>query len=231
MTALYLINKVLVKPDDDNTMSEGVYVASYNNRQFHYAVTGVVIKAPDKLLCDFEAFTELNKSKSQFQQRRIKEITRRSLPFMPNSIEIKKGDRVIYRYSVRMKKESDGDSTPNLLLDYTDIFCVLSDSNSPTLVNGFLFAEAATESININDFQFDIKDSMRAFKVVYASEYPNKGYITDRPFIESVVNVGDNVLIKKGRYRVINHHLHPVINYPKSLIAFHRSNVLGIWNR
>jgi hypothetical protein len=225
LTALHLVNKALILPDSDYTESEGFRLNTSYTPQHHFGVTGIVEKAPDKLVCDFERYKEIVKPRTLREEVERGDITKRGLPFMPHGIEIKEGDRVLFRYETQINREDDRLVTEKLLMLYTDIYAVLDDNDNPTLINGNVFIEP---DIELN-YQYHESNSDSVGTVRFISEHPNKGYITDVNYTEQAgLEVGQKVLIRKGFYRVISHPLHPSVNFKGTLFCVQRRDILGV---
>jgi co-chaperonin GroES (HSP10) len=224
MIAAFLTNKALIIPDADNTTSQGYALNTSYTPQHHFAVTGIVEKAPDKLVCDFERYQQLLKPKTQREEIERGDIANRGLNFMPHGIEIKEGDRVLFRYEGQINRDADAIVEAWLLMPYTDIFAVLDDKNNPTLINGNVFIEP---DIELNS-QYHELNSDSVGTIRFISEHPNKGYITDTNYTEQKVEVGQKVLFRNSFYRVISHPLHPSVNFEGTLFCIQRRDILGV---
>ena len=209
---LSMTNKVVIVPDNDFTHI-GEWVLSANQEVMpHVAVVGKVVLTPDKLVCDYERYFELNNRRniSETELMEIQDMNKRSLEWMPHN-ELKTGDRVMFRYMTQANKQ-ERYFDKAIFMNYTDIFCTLDSNNIPTMINGFILINPTSNTEGV---------------VKYASKHKNKGYLTDRITHDTDVEVGDKVIFQKGFYRPINHELHPILPTDEILWAIQGNRIIS----
>lgn len=216
LTALHLVNRALIIPDENKDTSGGYALNTSYNPHHHFAVTGIVDHAPDKLICDFKRYKELLNPKSEREELERGDISKRGLPFMPHSIEIQKGDKVLFRYEGQINRADTEVDESKILMPYTNIMAILDENNNPTPINGNVFIEPFLNS-----------DCMGYVR--FLSKYPNKGYITDNSYTEvEGLEIGQRVIFKKGFFHILSHELHPSVNFDGRIVCVQRRDILGV---
>lgn len=156
------INYVLIRPEGDHDFLAGLLISGEWERERQWSVFGEVVAVPERLY--FARHIDNHVIYNQF-------VSEHSLEFDAD-MELSVGDRVMFRYNVRMDEECiyhDGDSML-LMVRYDMIYMRVTDDIHP--VNGWVF----------------VRDGE-----VVAAGRPHRGYLHYPERLDFDVSVGDRV--------------------------------------
>ena len=151
---------MLIRPEADNEVLAGLLVSGDFDRERQWSVYGRVIAVPERLW--FASHMDNDVTYNQF-------VSDNSLEF-DSEMELKVGDRVLFRYNVRMDDDCVFEDEEGLILMVRYDMIYMKDDLHP--VNGWIFVSG-------ND--------------VVASGVPHKGYLHYPEREDFDVKVGDEV--------------------------------------
>jgi co-chaperonin GroES (HSP10) len=157
------INYVLIRPDDDNDTMAGMKVYGEFDQHRSWSVFGEVVAVPERLF--FMPMDGLNGYPASF-------LADNSLEW-ETEMELKVGDRVLYRYNIHM--DDEGRYGGLLMIRYDMIYAKL-DPFQP--INGWVFLSGDR---------------------VVAMGKPNKRYLYYPERTAGITKVGDRVMYGNGR--------------------------------
>lgn len=138
-----ITNYVLVAPDPINTQSGDMVVSDSFDPQKQIAVTGTVLAAPKRLVYTPKP-TEHLPNMSKIELRAYQKRKFRSVDYL-TEIEIKPGDKVLFRYTAAFNAEQDLKINFNdqyaVFMRYDQLYCTLDPIK---MLNGFILVEGAT---------------------------------------------------------------------------------------
>lgn len=215
-----LFNNVLIRPDRDNDqiiLSTGhkLYLDTSFEKEKHSVCSGVVVKAPEKLIFDRENM---------------------NCALFDTDVEIKEGDHVIFHYlAIASAREQAVGNAIHIekgleIIPYDRIYVTIRNGEIIP-VNGIVLVEPVEETISSTLF---IPKTAREFSrvkgVVSRLSTPLRGYRDypdDGPDMDEI-KVGDTILYKEENCVPLEYSLHQNIDKGKVLYRMHRRDIDAI---